>query len=76
MGRAAFCRKRAAPWTTLVSVRDISVSGKERIQSDGIRYSNMVPVHESSTAWPKARVCVRPSLNQLSCRMSPLATAR
>ena len=52
-----------------------TVNGNERITSDGIRYSNMLPLQETSAVSPAARVSVRPSRNQCSTGASFLATA-
>jgi hypothetical protein len=40
------------------------VNGKVRITSAGIRYSNMLPLQETSAVPPDAVVSVRPSRNQ------------
>ncbi len=61
--------------TAVRMLRSMMVSGKWRIQSVGIRYSNMVPLHESSTGSPRNSVWVRPRRNQDSCGISPLAMA-
>ena len=52
------------------------VCGNERIHSAGIRYSNMVPVHDISTGRPYTTTWDLLSRNQLSCGMSSFATAR
>ena len=44
--------------------------------SCGIRYSNIEPLHDTSTGSPPASVSRRPSANQLSCGNWPCATAR
>jgi hypothetical protein len=43
--------------------------------SIGIRYSNIEPLHESSTGSPPVAVSKRPSANQLSCGTWPWAMA-
>ena len=41
-----------------------SVAGNECITSSGMRYSNMLPLHDTSAVEPEACVSVRPSRNQ------------
>jgi hypothetical protein len=43
--------------------------------SAGIRYSNMLPLHDTSAVWPAAWVRVRPRWNQWSAGTSPRAMA-
>ena len=43
--------------------------------SNGIRYSNIEPLHDSNTGSPLVAVSRRPSANQLSCGSSPCAMA-
>ena len=43
--------------------------------SIGIRYSNMLPLHDTSAGAPAAYVSVRPRWNQCSTGTSFLATA-
>jgi hypothetical protein len=56
-------------------VSSSTVKGYERITNPGIRYSNMLPLQETSAIPPAARVRVRPRRNQCSTGTSFLATA-
>jgi hypothetical protein len=67
----AICRRTAPS-----QVSSSTVYGNDRMTSTGIRYSNMLPLHETSAVAPAARVSVRPSRNQCSTGTWFRATAR
>ena len=71
---------RAAPYsamrrTAMRQVSSSSVSGKRFISSSGIRYSNAVPLQDSSVGVPETLVTSRPRWNQCASGISPLAIA-
>src|SRR6185437_13829449 len=64
------CR-RTAPWYVWSS----SVNGYDCVTSTGMRYSNLLPLHDARARMPRSDVRERPRWNQCSTGTSPLAIA-
>ena len=61
--------------TAAAQLSPISVSRRSRSNKAGIKYSNIVPLHDSSVRHPSTRPIGRPRCSQCSSGTSPLAIA-